>query len=80
MPFGGYALSTTKRPHRSYAMIAPDGRFFDSATGQHRYSDPITSVGVSAAWRQIHFDPKLFKERTRNYRDSLGGIHQINAF
>ena len=63
----------------SYAMIAPDGRFFDSATGQHRYSDPITAVGVSAAWRQIHFDPKLFNERTKHYHDSLGEIYRISA-
>lgn len=53
----------------SYAMIAPDGRFFDSALGRHNYSDPIPVVGVSKAWQQIHFDPELFGERTKNYSE-----------
>ena len=44
----------------SYAMIAPDGRFFDSTQGFHSYSDSILEVGVENAWNQICFDPALF--------------------
>lgn len=53
----------------SYAMISPDGRFFDSALGSHNYSAPIPEVGVRKAWNQIHFDSQLFGERTKNYSD-----------
>lgn len=51
----------------SYAMISPDGRFFDSAEGHQHYSDPILEVGVEKAWEQVQCDPDLFHERTRNY-------------
>jgi radical S-adenosyl methionine domain-containing protein 2 len=33
----------------SYAMISPDGRFFDSSSGRHHYSSPILDVGIHAA-------------------------------
>ncbi|MGZ0710074.1 viperin family antiviral radical SAM protein [Coraliomargarita sp. W4R53] len=53
----------------SYAMIAPNGRFFDSALGSHTYSSPIPEVGVSQAWQQVHFDAERFEERTKNYSE-----------
>lgn len=51
----------------SYAMISPDGRFYDSVSGSHHYSDPILSVGVLSAWGQIQYDDSLFETRTQNY-------------
>ncbi len=51
----------------SYAMIDPAGRFYDSATGQHRYSDPILEVGVERAWSQVLFDPDRFQTRGGDY-------------
>ncbi len=51
----------------SYAMISPDGRFFDSAEGHQHYSDPILKVGIEQAWKQVQCDAELFLERTRNY-------------
>lgn len=51
----------------SYAMISPDGRFYDSAQGYHNYSDPILEVGIEQAWKQVQCDTELFLERTRNY-------------
>lgn len=51
----------------SYAMISPDGRFFDSAGGHQHYSDPILEVGIEQAWKQVQCDADLFLERTRNY-------------
>jgi len=54
----------------TYAMISPDGRFYDSTLGYHHYSDPITSVGVEHAWNQINFSADGFEERTQNYGDS----------
>lgn len=53
----------------SYAMISPDGRFFDNHSGSHRYSDPILKIGIRDAWKQIHYDDDLFAERTQNYRE-----------
>lgn len=51
----------------SYAMLSPDGRFFDSMKGFHSYSDSVLAVGVERAWKQICFDSTLYGERTRNY-------------
>lgn len=53
----------------SYAMISPDGRFYDSTLGGHSYSDPILNVGMARAWSQIQFDSALFDERTHSYSD-----------
>jgi radical S-adenosyl methionine domain-containing protein 2 len=51
----------------SYAMIDPTGRFFDSALGGHRYSQPILDVGVSAAFAQVSFDHDRFISRGGSY-------------
>lgn len=51
----------------SYAMISPDGRFYDSAMGWHNYSDPILQVGIQKAWSQINFDANMFSDRTNTY-------------
>lgn len=53
----------------SYAMISPDGRFYDSTMGGHSYSDPILNIGIARAWSQIQFDSNLFVERTNSYSD-----------
>jgi len=47
----------------SYVMISPDGRFFDSTTGQHCYSSPILTVGLDAALSEISFDEDKFQAR-----------------
>jgi radical S-adenosyl methionine domain-containing protein 2 len=47
----------------SYAMVSPDGCFFDNVTGSHRYSRPILEAGVAAAWGDVAFDGKLFVAR-----------------
>jgi radical S-adenosyl methionine domain-containing protein 2 len=51
----------------SYAMISPDGRFFDSTEGEHTYSKPILDVGVERAWEQVCFDPMAYGARTASY-------------
>ena len=51
----------------SYAMISPDGRFYDSTSGTHRYSDPILAVGVEKAWGQVIFSHQKFADRTMSY-------------
>lgn len=53
----------------SYAMVDPDGRFFDNVDGAHRYSQPLLDVGVDEAWRGVRFSPELFQER--------GGLYDI---
>lgn len=53
----------------SYAMIDPQGRFFDSSRGFHRYSSPILEAGVGRAFAQVHFDADRFEER--------GGIYDF---
>ena len=54
----------------SYAMIDPQGRFFDSTTGRHTYSDPILHAGLAAAFAQVQFSHVLFRERGGDYEFS----------
>ncbi|WP_402374570.1 viperin family antiviral radical SAM protein [Isoptericola rhizosphaerae] len=64
----------------SYIMVDPLGRFFDSADGTHRYSDPILDVGIDAAFAQVEFDPDKFHARAgdADYAarpdDTVGGV------
>ena len=51
----------------SYAMIDRFGRFFDSRTGTHSYSDSILDVGVIPAFSQILFDREAFEKRGGSY-------------
>lgn len=51
----------------SYAMIDPDGRFFDNTRGTLSTSDPIQEVGVQAAWGQVAFSREKFALRGGEY-------------
>jgi radical S-adenosyl methionine domain-containing protein 2 len=51
----------------SYAMIAPNGCFFDSASGFHRYSRSILEVGVEEAFQDVAFDAEKFMKRGGSY-------------
>lgn len=53
----------------SYAMISPDGCFYDSTQGFYSNSDPILDVGVEEAFRQVAFSHQKFEER--------GGVFNI---
>lgn len=55
----------------SYAMVDPAGRFFDNASGGHRYSQPILRVGLEAAWRQVEFSMDRFLDR--------GGVYDFGG-
>ena len=47
----------------SYAMIAPNGCFFDNSRGVYRYSRPILEVGLSEAFRDVEFNADKFVKR-----------------
>jgi radical S-adenosyl methionine domain-containing protein 2 len=47
----------------SYVMVDPQGRFFDSTTGSHFYSQAILRAGISCALNQVNFDPEKFNLR-----------------
>jgi radical S-adenosyl methionine domain-containing protein 2 len=47
----------------SYLMVDPLGRFFDNASGAHRYSSPIWSVGWGAALAEIAVCARRFEAR-----------------
>src|SRR5207249_3102493 len=47
----------------SYAMIAPNGCFFDSSQGHYRYSRPILNVGILEAFQEVAFDTEKFVKR-----------------
>ena len=51
----------------SYAMIAPNGCFFDSVHGHYRYSRPILKVGLEEAFRDVTFSPEKFMNRGGRY-------------
>lgn len=56
----------------SYAMISPDGRFFDSSTGQHNYSRRIQEVGLMNAFSEVTFDEAKYDGRDGNYDPFTG--------
>ena len=47
----------------SYVMVDPLGRFYDNATGRHRYSRAILAVGVARALDEVAVDADRFRER-----------------
>lgn len=51
----------------SYAMITPDGRFYDSIEGGYRKSSPILDVGIEAAFGEVHFSHSKFEKRGGRY-------------
>jgi len=59
----------------SYVMVDPEGRFFDSVTGAHRYSRPILEVGLEAAAAEVTFDPAKFLARggDADFATRIGG-------
>jgi radical S-adenosyl methionine domain-containing protein 2 len=56
----------------SYAMISPDGRFFDSSTGRHQYSNRISEVGLTSAFSEVSFDAAKYDGRDGNYDPFTG--------
>ncbi|SMO39808.1 radical S-adenosyl methionine domain-containing protein 2 [Saccharicrinis carchari] len=51
----------------SYAMVDPEGRFFDDVDGKHGYSDPINKVGGLKALKQVRYNYDKFIERGGQY-------------
>jgi radical S-adenosyl methionine domain-containing protein 2 len=51
----------------SYAMIAPNGCFFDSSLGRHSYSRPILDVGIAEAFQEVAFEAAKFEKRGGSY-------------
>ncbi len=56
----------------TYAMVGPNGCFFDNSQGTYRYSRPIVSVGIEAAWAEITFSVERFRERQGDYDFTTG--------
>jgi len=56
----------------SYAMISPDGRFFDSSSGRHYYSRRILEVGLASAFSEVVFDDVKYDGRDGNYDPFTG--------
>jgi radical S-adenosyl methionine domain-containing protein 2 len=52
----------------SYAMVDPEGRFFDNSKGKHTYSSPITEVGSRIAIQQVSYDFGKFVARRGIYK------------
>lgn len=63
----------------SYAMIDPQGRFFDSSAGHHTYSTPILDSGLALAFAQVSFDRAAFEERGGSYDFSGHGAPELSA-
>ncbi|MEZ4464833.1 MAG: hypothetical protein R3F60_14570 [bacterium] len=51
----------------TYAMVGPNGCFYDNVTGRHRYSCPIPAAGLDAAWADVGFDLEGFNARGGRY-------------
>lgn len=74
---GGIVLvpETQADIYGSYAMVGPNGCFFDNSQGTYRYSRPIVSVGIEAAWAEINFSTERFRERQGDY-DFITGLNR----
>ena len=57
----------------SYAMVAPNGCFFDNSEGIYRYSRPIIEVGIEKAFSEINFSWETFKARGGEYSCTKAG-------
>lgn len=62
----------------TYAMIAPNGCFYDNSGGTYIYSKPITEVGIESAWASIDFSIDRFLQRKGNY-DFVTGQNRPEA-
>lgn len=62
----------------TYAMVGPNGCFFDNSQGTYRYSRPIVSVGIEAAWAEITFSAERFRERQGDY-DFVTGLNAMEV-
>jgi len=51
----------------SYVMVSPEGTFFDNTKKKHTYSDPILTVGIEYALRQVSIDVNKFYDRGGDY-------------
>jgi radical S-adenosyl methionine domain-containing protein 2 len=58
---------TAEEMTASYAMIAPNGCFFDSSRGHHHYSRPILQAGIMEAFQEVAFDAEKFVKRGGSY-------------
>ena len=56
----------------TYAMISPDGRFFDTLEGTYNYSRPILDVGIEEAFSDVNFSMERFKQRDGDYDFTTG--------
>ncbi len=63
---------TQAEMYGTYAMVGPNGCFFDNSAGTYRYSQPIVKVGIEAAWAEIAFSEERFRARQGDYDFATG--------
>jgi radical S-adenosyl methionine domain-containing protein 2 len=63
---------TQRDIYGTYAMVGPNGCFFDNSQGTYRYSRPIVDVGIEAAWSEITFSLDRFRARFGDYDLATG--------
>jgi radical S-adenosyl methionine domain-containing protein 2 len=63
---------TQEEIYSSYAMIAPNGTFFDNSTSEYRYSQPITKIGIKCAFSETRFSLDCFNQRNGSYDFQTG--------
>jgi radical S-adenosyl methionine domain-containing protein 2 len=56
----------------TYAMVGPNGCFFDNSKRTCRYSRPIVAVGLENAWAEISFSAEGFSARNGDYDFTTG--------
>jgi len=56
----------------TYAMIAPNGCFYDNSLGSYKYSQPIVNVGIEEAFSNISFSLDRFEKRQGDYNFQTG--------
>lgn len=66
-------FETDEMLYGSYAMVAPNGCFFDNSEGIYYYSRPIIEVGIEKAFSEINFSWETFKARGGEYSCTKDG-------
>jgi radical S-adenosyl methionine domain-containing protein 2 len=56
----------------TYAMVGPNGCFYDNSKGSYIYSRPITEVGIERAFEEIRFSEERFERRQGDYNFNTG--------
>jgi radical S-adenosyl methionine domain-containing protein 2 len=70
---------TQTQIYGSYAMVGPDGCFFDNSFGTYRRSRPIVEVGILEAFSEVAFAWEKFHARDGLYDFATASLAEVRS-